>query len=140
MSNPQPQPRILGLRFFSLTEMMADKTVWSVRFRSARRTIVRRGTKSDAEKADIKNSSEKFVRILSSFFLKSCLLFNKKTYIRFFVPDGFSDDDLWGEMKERQKRRNTTRRRTIVRQRRVSAVEKAKTFNLMQESDRIPTP
>ena len=68
MSNPQPQPRILGLRFFSLTEMVADKTVWSVRFRSARRTIVRHGTKSDAEKADIKNSSEKSVRILSSFF------------------------------------------------------------------------
>jgi len=43
MSNPQPQPRILGLRFFSLTEMVA-------------------------EKADIKNSSEKSVRILSSFF------------------------------------------------------------------------
>ena len=62
------------------------------------------------------------------------------SYIRFFVPDGFSDDDLWGEMKEMQKRRNTTRRRTIVRQRRVSAVEKAKTFNLVQESDRIPTP
>ena len=66
MSNPQPQPRILGLRFFSLTEMVADKTVWSVRFRFARRTIVCRGTKSDAEKADIKNSSEKSVRILSS--------------------------------------------------------------------------
>ena len=71
MSNPQPQPRILGLRFFSLTEMVA-------------------------EKADIKNSSEKSVRILSSFFWKSCLLFNKKTYIRFFVPDGFSDADLLG--------------------------------------------
>ena len=44
------------------------------------------------------------------------------------------------EIKKMQKRRKTSRRRTSVRQRRFSAVEKAKTSNLMQESARIPTP
>ena len=44
------------------------------------------------------------------------------------------------EIKKMQKRRKASRRRTIVRQRRFSAVEKAKTlFRLLKESARIPT-
>ena len=42
--------------------------------------------------------------------------------------------------KKMQKRRKASRRRTSVRQRRFSAVEKAKTlFRLLKESARIPT-
>ena len=44
------------------------------------------------------------------------------------------------EIKKMQKRRKSSHRRTIVLQRRFSAVEKAKTYNFMQESDRISTP
>ena len=45
-----------------------------------------------------------------------------------------------GEIKKVQKRRKSSRRRTSVRQRRFSAVEKAKTlFRLLKESARIPT-
>ena len=43
--------RFFGLRFFSRPEMGRDKIVWSVRFRRARRTSVRRAAKSGAEKA-----------------------------------------------------------------------------------------
>ena len=44
------------------------------------------------------------------------------------------------EIKKMQNRRNTPRRRTSVRQRRFSAVEKTKTlFRLLKESARIPT-
>ena len=44
------------------------------------------------------------------------------------------------EIKKMQKRRKSSRRRTSVRQRRFSAVEKAKTlFHLLKESARIPT-
>ena len=49
-------------------------------------------------------------------------------------------DPQSGEIKKMQKRRKSSRRRTIVRQRRFSAVEKAKTlFHLLKESARIPT-
>ena len=52
----------------------------------------------------------------------------------------FSADPKRGEIKKMQKRRKASRRRTIVRQRRFSAVEKAKTlFYLLKESARIPT-
>ena len=45
-----------------------------------------------------------------------------------------------GEIKKMQNRRKSSRRRTSVRQRRFSAVEKAKTlFYLLKESARIPT-
>ena len=44
------------------------------------------------------------------------------------------------EIKKMQNRRKSSRRRTSVRQRRFSAVEKAKTlFHLLKESARIPT-
>ena len=43
--------RFFDLRFFSLPAKGRDKIVWSVRFRRARRTIVRRAAKSGAEKA-----------------------------------------------------------------------------------------
>ena len=49
-------------------------------------------------------------------------------------------DTSRGEIKKMQNRRKASRRRTIVRQRRFSAVEKAKTlFHLLKESVRIPT-
>ena len=51
-----------------------------------------------------------------------------------------SSDPNRGEIKKMQKRRKSPRRRTSVRQRRFSAVEKAKTlFRLLKESARIPT-
>ena len=43
--------RVIRLRFFSRPAKGIDKIVWSVRFRRARRTIVRRAAKSGAEKA-----------------------------------------------------------------------------------------
>ena len=55
--------RFFGLRFFSLPKMGRDKIVWSVRFRAARRTIVRRGAKSGAEKAKTLNLMQESVRI-----------------------------------------------------------------------------
>ena len=55
--------RFFGLRFFSRPEMGRDKIVWSVRFRAARRTIVRRGAKSGAEKAKTLNLMQESVRI-----------------------------------------------------------------------------
>ena len=65
----------------------------------------------------------------------------------YFVPShrelfrsALSADPNRGEIKKLQKRRKSSRRRTSVRQRRFSAVEKAKTlFRLLKESARIPT-
>ena len=106
--------RFFDLRFFSLPAKGRDKIVWSVRFRRARRTIVRRAAKSGAEKAKTSNFKQESVRI----------------------PDASKR----GEIKKMQNRRKSSRRRTIVRQRRFSAVEKAKTlFHLLKESARIPT-
>jgi len=48
--------RFFGLRFFSRPEPERDKIVWSVRFRLARRTSVRRKAKSGAEKAKTLNT------------------------------------------------------------------------------------
>ena len=84
---------------FSRPEMGRDEIVWSVRFRRARRTIVHRAAKSGAEKAKTLNSKRESVRI----------------------PDTWAR----GEIKKMQNRRKSSRRRTSVRQRRFSAVEKA---------------
>ena len=59
--------RFFGLRFFSLPEKGRDKIVWSVRFRRARRTIVRRAAKSGAEKAKTLNFKQESVRIPTPF-------------------------------------------------------------------------
>ena len=57
-----------------------------------------------------------------------------------FSVCAFSADPNRGEIKKMQNRRKSSRRRTSVRQRRFSAVEKAKTlFRLLKESARIPT-
>jgi|GEM_PF-4958207 len=57
-----------------------------------------------------------------------------------FSVCAFSADPNRGEIKKMQNRRKSSRRRTSVRQRRFSAVEKAKTlFHLLKESARIPT-
>ena len=92
------QPALL-LNRKSQPESGRDKIVWSVRFRRARRTIVRRAAKSDAEKAKTLNFMQESVRI----------------------PDTWAR----GEIKKMQKRLKSSRRRTSVRQRRFSAVEKA---------------
>ena len=84
--------RFFGLRFFSRPEMGRDKIVWSVRFRRARRTIVRRAAKSGAEKAKTLNFKQESVRI----------------------PDTWAR----GEIKKMQKRLKSSRRRTSVRHRR----------------------
>ena len=55
--------RFFDLRFFSLPAKGRDKIVWSVRFRRARRTIVRRAAKSGAEKAKTLNFKQESVRI-----------------------------------------------------------------------------
>ena len=52
-----------GLRFFSRPAKGRDKIVWSVRFRRARRTIVRRAAKSGAEKAKTLNFRQESARI-----------------------------------------------------------------------------
>ena len=57
-----------------------------------------------------------------------------------FSVCAFLADPPRGEIKKMQNRRKSSRRRTSVRQRRFSAVEKAKTlFHLLKESARIPT-
>ena len=48
---PHLQADIIGSAFFSRPAKGRDKIVWSVRFRRARRTSVRRAAKSGAEKA-----------------------------------------------------------------------------------------
>ena len=79
--------------FLSLPDpTVIDKIVWSVRFRRARRTIVRRAAKSGAEKAKTLNFKQESVRI----------------------PDTWAR----GEIKKMQKRLKSSRRRTSVRQRR----------------------
>ena len=84
--------RFFDLRFFSLPAKGRDKIVWSVRFRRARRTIVRRAAKSGAEKAKTFNFMQESERI----------------------PDTWAR----GEIKKMQKRLKSSRRRTSVRQRR----------------------
>ena len=57
-----------------------------------------------------------------------------------FFRSALSADPNRGEIKKMQNRRKPPRRRTSVRQRRFSAVEKTKTlFRLLKESARIPT-
>ena len=80
-----------GLRFFSRPAKGRDKIVWSVRFRRARRTIVRRAAKSDAEKAKTSNPMQESVRIptpFSQYGTYKCLI--KIICFRFFGPDDFS--------------------------------------------------
>ena len=61
--------RFFGLRFFSLPAKGRDKIVWSVRFRRARRTIIRRAAKSDAEKAKTYILMQESVRIPTPYQL-----------------------------------------------------------------------
>ena len=62
------QPALL-LNRKSQPESGRDKIVWSTRFRAARRTIVRRGAKSGAEKAKTLNSKQESVRIPAPYQL-----------------------------------------------------------------------
>ena len=109
---------------------MRDKIVWSVRFRRARRTSVRRAAKSGAEKAKTSNFKQESVRIPTPYQLYGTY---KKTIIiavfAFSVRTILADPQR-GEIKKMQKRRKPPRRRTSVRQRRVSAVEKADNHSL----------
>ena len=118
--------RFFGLRFFSRPGLGRDKIVWSVRFRRARRTSVRRAAKSGAEKAKtlfqlLKESARIPTAFRKSDYTKAVI---KKLVFAFSVC-AFSADPNRGEIKKMQNRRKSSRRRTSVRQRRFSAVEKA---------------
>ena len=108
---------------------------------SRRRTIVRQRRFSAVEKAKtlfrlLKESARIPTAFRKSDYTKAVI---KKLVFTFSVC-AFSADPNRGEIKKMQKRRKSSRRRTIVRQRRFSAVEKAKTlFRLLKESARIPT-
>ena len=108
---------------------------------SRRRTIVRQRRFSAVEKAKtlfrlLKESARIPTAFRKSDYTKAVI---KKLVFTFSVC-AFSADPNRGEIKKMQKRRNAPRRRTCVRPRRVSAVEKAKTlFHLLKESARIPT-
>ena len=83
--------RFFGLRFFSLPAKGRDKIVWSVRFRRARRTSVRRAAKSGAEKAKTFNFMQESVRIPTPYltygtYYRLIIIVR----FRFFVPDDFS--------------------------------------------------
>ena len=83
--------RFFGLRFFSRPAKGRDKIVWSVRFRRARRTIVRRAAKSDAEKAKTSNFKQESVRIPTPFSpYGTYKRLISSACFRFFGPDDFS--------------------------------------------------
>ena len=107
---------------------------------SRRRTSVRQRRFSAVEKAKtsfrlLKESARIPTSFRKSDYTKAII----KCLVFAFSVCAFLADTSRGEIKKMQKRRKTSRRRTSVRQRRFSAVEKAKTSNLMQESARIPT-
>ena len=107
---------------------------------SRRRTGVRQRRVSAVEKAKtLFHLLKESARIPTSFRKSNYTKAVFKKLVFAFSVCAFLAFTQRGEIKKMQKRRNTTRRRTGVRQRRVSAVEKAKTSNLMQESARIPT-
>ena len=83
--------RFFGPDDFSLPAKGRDKIVWSTRFRAARRTIVRRGAKSGAEKAKTFNFMQESVRIPTPYltygtYYRLIIIVR----FRFFVPDDFS--------------------------------------------------
>ena len=93
--------RFFGLRFFSRRAKGRDKIVWSVRFRRARRTIVRRAAKSDAEKAKTSNPMQESVRIptpFSPYGTHERLI--SSACFRFFGPDDFSRHEQWRDKKD----------------------------------------
>ena len=126
--------------FLAFTQRGEIKKMLKRRKASRRRTGVRQRRFSAVEKAKtsfrlLKESARIPTSFRKSDYTKAII----KCLVFAFSVCAFLADTSRGEIKKMQKRRNTTRRRTGVRQRRVSAVEKAKTFNLMQESVRIPT-
>ena len=78
-----------------------DKIVWSVRFRRARRTTVRRAAKSGAEKAKTLNFKQESVRIPTPYqqygvYYKSIII----ACFRFFGPDDFSRPESGRDKKD----------------------------------------
>ena len=108
---------------------------------SRRRTSVRQRRFSAVEKAKtsfrlLKESARIPTSFRKSDYTKAII----KCLVFAFSVCAFSADTSRGEIKKMQNRRKASRRRTSVRQRRFSAVEKAKTsFRLLKESARIPT-
>ena len=101
--------RFFGLRFFSLPKMGRDKIVWSVRFRRARRTSVRRAAKSGAEKAKTSNLMQESVRIptpFSQYGTYKCLI--KIICFRFFGPDDFSRPETGRGKKDAESSKSVT--------------------------------
>ena len=150
ISSPPRRPRIYRavrrLSIFSVCAFSADpnrgeiKKMQNRRKSSRRRTSVRQRRFSAVEKAKtlfhlLKESARIPTAFRKSDYTKAVI---KKLVFAFSVRTILADPNR-GEIKKMQKRRKSSRRRTSVRQRRFSAVEKAKTFNLVQESVRIPT-
>ena len=82
---------IFGRRFFSLPAKGRDKIAWSVRFRRARRTSVRRAAKSGAEKAKTLNFKQKSVRIPTHLSAKlNILKINYHCLFSLFRPGRFN--------------------------------------------------
>ncbi len=108
---------------------------------SRRRTCVRQRRFSAVEKAKtlfrlLKESARIPTAFSKSDYTKAVI---KKLVFAFSVC-AFLASTIRREIKKMQKRRKSSRRRTSVRQRRFSAVEKAKTlFHPLKESARIPT-
>ena len=85
----------------SRSEAGRDKIVWSVRFRRARRTSVRRAAKSGAEKAKTFNFMQESVRIPTHF--PSCGTYKRlirSACFRFFGPDDFSRPETGRDKKD----------------------------------------
>ena len=85
----------------SRSEAGRDKIVWSVRFRRARRTSVRRAAKSGAEKAKTSNFKQESVRIPTHFPL--CGTYKRlirSACFRFFDPDDFSRPETGRDKKD----------------------------------------
>ena len=108
--------------------------------------IGRRKSENIKFHAGIRQDSDPIIKIMIILKLRqfnSVFAFSVRAILaspRVFSVCAFLADTSRGEIKKMQNRRKSSRRRTSVRQRRFSAVEKAKTsFRLLKESARIPT-
>ena len=108
---------------------------------SRRRTCVRQRRFSAVEKAKtLFHLLKESARIPTSFSKSDYTKAVIKKLVFAFSVCAFLAETIRREIKKMQKRRKSSRRRTCVRQRRFSAVEKAKTlFHPLKESARIPT-
>ena len=133
---------LIGLCCLGLSGVRGEiKKMQKRRKASRRRTGVQQRRFSAVEKAKtLFYLLQESVRIPTSFRKSDYTKAVIKKLVFAFSICAFSAFSSRGEIKKMQKRRKASRRRTSVRQRRFSAVEKAKTlFYLLQESGRMPT-